>query len=145
MGATIDLVVTVGMALAFSFTMVFTPETKGKLFAFQPIPIDDLLLGLVDVTSVAVISWFLMSTLLIALRGQTIGQRTMGIAVFTIDGQALGLTQSALRACHQFTTIFTCFLGILTALGRKRQTLHDVLARTIVGYVGKNNPIMQGE
>jgi uncharacterized RDD family membrane protein YckC len=76
---------------------------------------------------------------MIALRGQTVGKRWMGIAVVdATTGAVPNLDQSARRAAPVLIQIIP-FIGIfgvvfwLTALWRpRRQGLHDSLAATVV-------------
>jgi len=71
--------------------------------------------------------------LLWSSRGQTVGMMAVHIRVLSSNGGRVSLWRSALRFFGRVFSVLPLFLGLLMALfDRKRRTLHDRLAGTVV-------------
>ncbi|MDP3793837.1 MAG: RDD family protein [Candidatus Uhrbacteria bacterium] len=71
--------------------------------------------------------------LLWSWRGQTVGMMAVHIKVLSRNGGRVTLRRSALRLFGYAASVLPLFLGLLMALfDRKRRTLHDRLAGTVV-------------
>ena len=71
--------------------------------------------------------------LLWSSRGQTVGMMAVHIRVLSRNGGRVSLWRSALRFFGRVFSVLPLFLGLLMALfDRKRRTLHDRLAGTVV-------------
>jgi len=71
--------------------------------------------------------------LLWSSRGQTVGMMAVHIRVLSRNGGRVSLWRSALRFFGRLFSVLPLFLGLLMALfDRKRRTLHDRLAGTVV-------------
>jgi uncharacterized RDD family membrane protein YckC len=63
----------------------------------------------------------------------TLGKRVMGLAVQGVDGRQLSFTQASIRWVGRWVSGLAMGLGYLLALFTdKRQTLHDLIAGTVV-------------
>jgi uncharacterized RDD family membrane protein YckC len=63
----------------------------------------------------------------------TLGKRAMGLAVQGVDGRQLSFSRASIRWLGRQVSAFALGLGYLLALfNEKRQTLHDLLAGTVV-------------
>ena len=63
----------------------------------------------------------------------TFGKRAMGLAVQGVDGRQLSFTQASVRWLGRWLSGLLFGLGyLLAAFNERRQTLHDLLAGTIV-------------
>lgn len=63
----------------------------------------------------------------------TLGKRAMGLAVQGVDGRQLSFSRASVRYFGRFASGLFLGLGYLLALfNEKRQTLHDLLAGTVV-------------
>jgi uncharacterized RDD family membrane protein YckC len=63
----------------------------------------------------------------------TLGKRAMGLAVQGVDGRQLGFGRASLRYAGRWLSGVAFGLGYALALfNEKRQTLHDLLAGTVV-------------
>ena len=66
-------------------------------------------------------------------RGQTVGMMAVHIRVLSRNGGRVSLWRSAVRFFGRVFSVLPLFLGLLMALfDRKRRTLHDHLAGTVV-------------
>ena len=66
-------------------------------------------------------------------RGQTVGMMSVHIRVLAGNGGPVTLRRSALRLFGYAASVLPLFLGLIMALfDRKRRTLHDRLAGTVV-------------
>jgi uncharacterized RDD family membrane protein YckC len=75
----------------------------------------------------------LYHVLLWSSRGQTVGMMAVHIRVLSSNGGRVSLWRSALRFFGRVFSVLPLFLGLLMALfDRKRRTLHDRLAGTVV-------------
>ena len=71
--------------------------------------------------------------LLWSSRGQTVGMMAVHIRILSRNGGRVSLWRSALRFFGRVFSVLPLFLGLLMALfDRKRRTLHDRLAGTVV-------------
>ena len=71
--------------------------------------------------------------LLWSSRGQTVGMMAVHIKVLSRNGGRVTRRRSALRLFGYAASVLPLFLGLLMALfDRKRRTLHDLLAGTVV-------------
>jgi uncharacterized RDD family membrane protein YckC len=82
------------------------------------------------------IVWFLFIPLLEASELQaTIGKNLMGIQVTDLQGGRISLRSSVIRNLLKLISAAIVFIGFFFALfTRKKQTLHDLLAETVVIY-----------
>ncbi len=82
--------------------------------------------------SIATIAvYFLMLILSEGLltRGLSPGKALLGLRVSTVKGEAIGLTQSAVRNAAKIASVAPVLLGVLMALwSKRRQMLHDQIA-----------------
>src|SRR5690242_10726363 len=63
----------------------------------------------------------------------TLGKRAMGLAVQGVDGRQLSFSRASIRYVGRWASGLFFGLGYLLALfNEKRQTLHDLLAGTVV-------------
>ena len=66
-------------------------------------------------------------------RRATLGRIALGIQVTDVHGNRIGLGRAFLRRLARILSVFTFGIGFLVSLvSRRRQTLHDLLARTLV-------------
>jgi uncharacterized RDD family membrane protein YckC len=66
-----------------------------------------------------------------ALQG-TIGKRLVGIRVTDNQGQRLTVVRSFARNFAKIVSFLPAGLGLLWALGKRKQAWHDMIARTVV-------------
>jgi uncharacterized RDD family membrane protein YckC len=63
----------------------------------------------------------------------TLGKRVMGLAVQGVDGRQLSFAQASIRWAGRWASGLVLGLGYMLALFTdKRQTLHDLVAGTVV-------------
>lgn len=89
------------------------------------------------------IAWFFYAPILesSAIRA-TLGKHLMGIQVSDLSGRRISLKASVIRNLLKFVSGAIVFLGFFVALFTKRkQTLHDLLADTVVVYGRSETPI----
>ena len=90
--------------------------------------ISGVILGLYFVAFVPLYHILLWSS-----RGQTVGMMAVHIRVLSKNGGRVSLWRSAVRFFGRVFSVLPLFLGLLMALfDRKRRTLHDRLAGTVV-------------
>ncbi len=71
--------------------------------------------------------------LLWSRRGQTVGMMAVHIKLLSRDGGRVSTGRAALRLLTYWASVLPLFLGLVIALfDRKRRTLHDRLAGTVV-------------
>ena len=81
----------------------------------------------------SVISWLYFATQESSGWMATLGKRAMGLSVQGVDGRQLGFGRASLRWAARWLSGLAFGLGYALALfNDKRQTLHDLLAGTVV-------------
>lgn len=81
----------------------------------------------------SIISWLYFATQESSGWMGTLGKRAMGLAVQGVDGRQLGFGRASLRWAGRWLSGLAFGLGYVLALfNDKRQTLHDLLAGTVV-------------
>lgn len=117
----------------------------GDIASMDPADAENARAGMlvpVIITLVAVVGlWILIPMQLAGPKAGTWGKQIMGLKVLTTEGKRLSFGKAFLRLLVQqlLTAGITCGLGYLTALFTKRkQTLHDMLAGTVVVTPAKN-------
>jgi uncharacterized RDD family membrane protein YckC len=66
-------------------------------------------------------------------RRATLGRIALGLQVTDVHGNRIGLGRALLRRLARILSVLTLAIGFLVSLlTRRRQTLHDLLARTLV-------------
>ncbi len=87
----------------------------------------------------ALLAWFFYAPLLESSEIRaTIGKHLMGLQVADLLGKRISLKTALIRNIMKLVSISMMLIGFLVALfNRKKQTLHDLLADTIV-VVGRN-------
>ena len=115
--------------------------------------IDCFLLGVLSVIGSAIIPvlgsilvWFFYAPVLDSseLRG-TVGKNLMGIQVTDLMGRRISLRAALIRNLMKIVSSAIIFIGFFFALfNRQKQTLHDLLAETIVVYGRSEVPITEG-
>ena len=81
----------------------------------------------------SLISWLYFATQESSGWMGTFGKRVMGLAVQGVDGRQLGFGRASLRWAARWLSGLAFGLGYALALfNDKRQTLHDLLAGTVV-------------
>lgn len=81
----------------------------------------------------SVISWLYFASQESSGWMATLGKRAMGLSVQGIDGRQLGFGRASLRWAGRWLSGLAFGLGYALALfNDKRQTLHDLLAGTVV-------------
>jgi uncharacterized RDD family membrane protein YckC len=81
----------------------------------------------------SVISWLYFASQESSGWMGTLGKRAMGLAVQGVDGRQLGFGRASLRWAGRYLSALAFGLGYALALfNEKRQTLHDLLAGTVV-------------
>jgi uncharacterized RDD family membrane protein YckC len=89
------------------------------------------------------VAWFFYAPILeaSALRA-TLGKHLMGIQVTDLTGRRLSLRASVIRNLLKFVSGTLVCLGFVVALfTKRRQTLHDLLAESVVVYGRSETPI----
>lgn len=73
----------------------------------------------------------------------TIGKRLMGIKVEDMEGRAIPFRAALIRYFMKIVSSMICFLGyVLVIFTERRQTLHDLVAETVVVEGKANGPIV---
>ncbi|PRP94756.1 RDD family protein [Enhygromyxa salina] len=81
----------------------------------------------------SVISWLYFAVQESSGWMATLGKRAMGLAVQGVDGRQLSFTQASIRWVGRWVSGLALGCGYLLALFTdKRQTLHDLIAGTVV-------------
>jgi uncharacterized RDD family membrane protein YckC len=84
-------------------------------------------------TVASVISWLYFATQESSGWMGTLGKRAMGLAVQGVDGRQLSFSRASIRWLGRWASGLALGLGYLIALfNERRQTLHDLLAGTVV-------------
>ena len=81
--------------------------------------------------------WAIYEVGLIAVRGQTVGKKSVGIKVVTTNSESPGWKSAAIRwavTVGELISLFGFVLYLLPSRDKKRQGLHDKLAKTLVVY-----------
>jgi uncharacterized RDD family membrane protein YckC len=78
----------------------------------------------------ALLIWILLNSLLIFGRGQTIGQKLLGIEVVNQSERIPDFFTSTLRTLSLCVTLLSCGIGLLPVLWGSKQPLHDRMAGT---------------
>jgi uncharacterized RDD family membrane protein YckC len=91
---------------------------------------DQIMLELVSAAGIVVPALYF--TLLNARGSQTLGKIAVNLRVERVDGGALPLVRSVLRAIGYLVSAIPLGLGFLLAIGRSRRALHDYLAGSAV-------------
>ncbi len=117
---------------------------------FAAFLIDGLLLGFIAAIAGSLIpllggliAWFFYGPLLESSELKaTIGKHLMGIQVTDLMGRRISLKAALIRNVMKIVSISILFIGFLIALFTSRkQSLHDLLAETIVVYGRSEKPI----
>ncbi len=112
--------------------------------------IDGLLLGFIAALAGSlipflggIIVWFFYGPLLESSEIKaTIGKHLMGIQVTDLMGRRISLKAALIRNAMKVVSISILFIGFLIALfTSKKQSLHDLLAETIVIYGRSEKPV----
>ena len=83
----------------------------------------------------AALFWPVYTVFFLAVAGQTLGKRIVGVRVVRLDGQRMNLRRALLRLLGYYVSIATLGLGFLWILvDNRRQGWHDKIARTCVVY-----------
>jgi uncharacterized RDD family membrane protein YckC len=126
LGALIDIAVLIVLAGAVLFFWGFIEGSRGIIKSDDIWRGRGLLMGLLVDSSLSV---FLMAGPWQA----TVGQRIVGIRVVSNAGERVGVGRAIARYVVSFFSSIFIKLGYLIALfSRKRQTFHDMVARTVV-------------
>jgi uncharacterized RDD family membrane protein YckC len=81
----------------------------------------------------SVISWLYFAVQESSGWMATLGKRAMGLAVQSVDGRQLSFIQASIRWVARWASSLALGFGYLLALFTdKRQTLHDLIAGTVV-------------
>ena len=84
-------------------------------------------------TVASVISWLYFATQESSGWMGTIGKRVMGLAVQGVDGRQLSFSRASIRWVGRLASSMALGLGYaLAAFTDRRQTLHDLIAGTVV-------------
>lgn len=83
---TIDVLVSVALSVLIAFVAFFSSELNSVIWALQVPQFGAVLPHLGELLGVFFGAWYSINTYLLFTRGQTIGQRLMGITVTGIDG-----------------------------------------------------------
>jgi uncharacterized RDD family membrane protein YckC len=81
--------------------------------------------------------WAVYEVALIAVRGQTVGKKSVGIKVVTTRNEPPGWKSAAIRwavTAGELISLFGFVLYLIPSRDKKRQGLHDKLAKTFVVY-----------
>lgn len=114
--------------------------------------IDCIILGVFSVIAGAIIPilgsllvWFFYAPVLESSEWRgTIGKNLMGIQVTDLMGRRISFRSALIRNLMKIVSGAIVFIGFLFALfNRQKQTLHDLLAETIVIYGRSEVPITQ--
>lgn len=127
-----DLTVSLALACAAAYFLVLDPAVANKISNGEIPSVPEALPFAAAAAAFAWILWTIFNVLPASESGQTRGQRLFGIAVFDFEGNTPGFYQVFTRTMLETTTLMTFGLGILPALGRSKQMLHDRLAKTVV-------------
>jgi uncharacterized RDD family membrane protein YckC len=99
------------------------------------------------IAAVSVLFWPLYVVFFLALAGQTLGKRLMGVRVVRLDGQRMNFRRALLRFLGYFVSFVVFGLGFLWILvDNRRQGWHDKIARTCVVYAWparQNEPLLE--
>ncbi len=79
--------------------------------------------------------WVVYEVALIAARGQTLGKKAVGIKVVTTNNEPPGGKSAAIRwaiTAGELIFLFSFVLFLMPLRDKKRQGLHDKLAKTLV-------------
>lgn len=119
------------------FTDAILASSAGST-EIPPIP-DSIINASYTFTFIAMVLWFAYRTVLVALKGATLGQMATGLRVVRDGDSSLGLMgwgRSAGRAALAVVLAQVPVVGlvnvIMAAFTRKKQTLHDMIAKTVV-------------
>lgn len=101
-------------------------------------PGTDVLVGVVLMACIG--GWFAAQLYHLAVRGQTVGKRMLGLRIVDRTGRHPGWVQVVLaRECSRYILGFVPYLGVVLGLtdtlmifGNRHQTLHDRIAGTFV-------------
>ncbi|AFZ01712.1 RDD family protein [Calothrix sp. PCC 6303] len=86
-----------------------------------------------------VISWLYYTLMEISPRQATIGKQAMGIFVTDLNGYRLSFKRASVRNCCKFILIFIWNISSVTMFfTEKKQSLHDIMSRTLVVQKVKN-------
>jgi uncharacterized RDD family membrane protein YckC len=131
----IDLLILNGALFGGALVVGLIIEAFGK---FSPdVDVQSALLAGV-VWSLAFATYF---TAWWSLTGQTPGMRALGVKVVTVTGDRLRPRRGLLRVIAMVIAAIPFFAGYLLILVRdRRQGLHDLIARTVVVYVEREQP-----
>ncbi|MBE9215398.1 RDD family protein [Plectonema cf. radiosum LEGE 06105] len=103
------------------------------------IPIPDKILEYLAYGLLFVISWLYYTLMEISPRQATIGKQAMGIFVTDLNGDRLSFKRASLRNCCKFILIFIWNISSITMFcTAKKQSLHDIMSRTLVVQKVKN-------
>ncbi len=64
----------------------------------------------------------------------TIGKRVVGIVVMDVNGERVSFTRAVLRFLATFPSAISLVGYLMVLFTRKKQTMHDMLAGTVVCY-----------
>ena len=91
-----------------------------------------------------IIAWFFYGPILeSSVIRATIGKHLMGIQVADLMGRRISLRAALIRNALKLVSAAILFIGFIVALfNRKKQTLHDMLADTVVLYGRSEVPVV---
>lgn len=132
LAAVFDLLTVFGLAVLLSVVFVFSDAVRNSLILIQLPTLDDLLPDLFSAIHFMVIFWLVVRTLSILGYGAGLGGRLLKLEVVDYEGRALGPKQALLRSCAELTIPLSFGLALVTAIGKTRRTVPDLLAKTLV-------------
>jgi len=116
---------------AFSWTIRLGTITGARLLEMSPETMHDVRQFLTTFTGVVIVALYFIY--FHGMFGQTPGKRLLHLKVIRTDGSPLGFTKAAERFFGYILSFLPLYVGfLLIAFNRKKQGLHDLIARTYV-------------
>jgi len=131
----IDLLCIGLIETAFSWSIRLGTITGARLLEMSPETMLDVRQFLTTLTGVVIVALYFIY--FHGMFGQTPGKRLLRLKVIRTDGSPLGFTKAAERFFGYILSFLPLYAGfLLIAFTRRKQGLHDLIART---YVIKTN------
>ena len=130
--ALIDGIVCFALTVGFSMFSFLEPEVKAKLLRFEAPNTLDVLANLGGLLLLFFAVWTFALALLATGRGQTFGQKALGIRVLNHAGTEPTLGESILRMLLVNVSVISLGLSALGIFGRSRLSLQDRLSGTVI-------------
>lgn len=131
-GALIDFIFVFSVSVLLSCTAILPSQLAHEIASFSIPDFYRLAPYIMNILQMHTIVWLIYVSLLTSGSGQTFGQAAMKIMTLNQSAKIPSLKKAILRALSQSVSIITFGIGFLPIFGKYKQSLHDIIAGTMI-------------